>query len=131
MSDLQVSKEFLAEELGQTMPKPKKGGPYPTHAKKSRRDEVFKLHFDYGYSARKIADIMKVNRNTINSDVLYFYSQFQKDGDKVSAMDLINKVLYRLESKRVRLMEKLDKTTVLSESLALERMIYEIDYKII
>ena len=60
MSDnLQVSNEFLAEEkqqLSQTMSKSKKkGGPYPIHAKKTRRDEVFKLHFDYGYSARKIA----------------------------------------------------------------------------
>jgi hypothetical protein len=50
MTDLQVSEEFLAQEqLGQTMPKSKKkkGGPYPAQAKKLRRDEVFKLHFDY------------------------------------------------------------------------------------
>ena len=61
MSDnRQVSKEFLAQEkeenkkrqrqLGQTMPKSEKnGGPYPIQAKKARRDEVFKLHFEYGY----------------------------------------------------------------------------------
>ncbi len=72
MTDLQISKEFLAQEqLGQTMPKSKKrkGGPYPVQAKKLRRDEVFKLHFDYGYSARKIANMMEISRNTINSDV--------------------------------------------------------------
>ena len=113
------------------MPKSKKGGPYPTQAKKIRRDEVFKLHFDYGYSARKTADMTKTNRNTINSDISYWYSQFQKEDHKVSVEDWINKIVYRLETKRVRLMEKLDKTTVLSDSLLLERMILEIDNKII
>ena len=131
---LHVPREFLEEEkqqLGQTMPKSKKGGPYPTHVKKSRRDEVFKLHFDYGYSARKIAEMMKINRNTVNSDIMYWYSQLQQDDNKVTVEDWINKILYRLESKRIRLMEKLDKTTVLDESIMLEKMIYEIDNKII
>jgi hypothetical protein len=42
MTDLQVSEEFLAQEqLGQTMPKSKKGGPYPAQAKKLRRNEEF------------------------------------------------------------------------------------------
>ena len=129
-----VSKEFLAQEkqLGQTMPKSKKkmGGPYPAQIKKTRRDEVFRLHFDYGYSARKIANMMNVNRNTINSDITFWYSQIQKDDSKALAEDLINKTLYRLETKRVRLMEKLDKTTVLGEFLILEKMLYEIDNKI-
>ena len=140
----QVSKEFFAKEeeakkekqqrrqLGQTMPKSEKnGGPYPIQAKKTRQDEVFRLHFDYGYSARKIADMLKVNRNTINSDITYWYSQLQKDDDKISIDDLINKMLYRLEIKRTRLMEKLDKATSLDDSLALEKMLYEIDIKII
>jgi predicted DNA-binding protein YlxM (UPF0122 family) len=134
MSDnIQVSKEFLEEEkqqLGQTMPKSKRGGPYPTHAKKSRRDEVFKLHFDHGYSARKISEMMKMNRNTVNSDIMYWYSQLQKQEGKIETADLINKTFYRLESRRTRLMEKLDKTTTLSDALLLERMILEIDNKI-
>jgi len=141
MSDnLHVPKEFLVQEekeqqrqqLGQTMPKSKKtGGPYPIHTKKLRRDKVLHLHFDYGYSARKIADIMKINRNTINSDISYWYSQFQKEDDKVSANDWINKILYRFETKRVRLMEKLDKPIALHDFMLLEKMIFEIDTKII
>jgi predicted DNA-binding protein YlxM (UPF0122 family) len=131
MSDnIQVSREFFEEELGQTMPKSKKGGPYPTHAKKSRRDEVFKLHFDYGYSARKIAEMMKINRNTVNSDIMYWYSQLQKQEGRIETVDLINKTFYRLESRRTRLMEKLDKAIDLSDALLLERMILEIDNKI-
>jgi hypothetical protein len=99
--NLHVSKEFLEGQLGQTMPKSEKnGGPYPIQAKKARRDEVFRLHFDYGYSARKIAEIIKINRNTINSDIAYWYSQLRKDDDKITAEDWINKMLYRLEAKR-------------------------------
>lgn len=140
MSDnLQISKEFLAEEekrhkqqLGQTMPKSgKTGGPYPVQAKKTRRDEVFRLHFDYGYSARKIADMLKINRNTINSDIKYWYSQLQKEDSTVSVEDWINKTIYRLETKRTRLMEKMDKATSLDDFLVLEKMLYEVDNKIV
>ena len=141
----QISKEFLAEkkkekavakkqqhQLGQTMPKPEKnGGPYPVQAKKTRRDEVFRLHFDYGYSARKIADMLKINRNTINSDITHWYSQLQKEDEKISIEDLINKMLYRLETKRTRLMEKLDKATSLNDFAMLEKMLNEIDIKIV
>ena len=140
MSDnLQVSKEFFAEEketkqhqLGQTMQKSdKNGGPYPIQAKKTRLNEVFKLHFDYGYSARKIANMLKINRNTINSDITYWYSQLRKEDDIISVDDWVNKMLYRLETKRIRLMKKLDKTTSLDDFIVLEKMLSEIDIKII
>ena len=112
----EISSEFIVDnqQLCQTMPKsiPKKeGGPYPESQKKTRRDEVFKLHFDYGYSARKIADMMKINRNTINSDIAIGYSQLQKQDDTISVDDWLNKLLYRLEAQRSRLAENLDKKT--------------------
>jgi len=132
--ELEVSKEFLDVQLCQTMPKPvhtkKDGGPYPKSQKKTRRDEVFKLHFDYGYSARKIADMMKVNRNTINSDIAFGYSQLQKQDDTISVDDWLNKLLYRLETQRSRLVEKLDRITGFTNPLLLEKMIFEIDTKL-
>ena len=134
--DIRISEEFLAQErqqqLGQTMPKSsKKGGPYPVHVKKMRRDEVFRLHFDYGYSARKIADMLKINRNTINSDIAYGYSRLKKEDDKTSIEDWINKMVYRLETKRTRLMERLDKAESLDDFILLEKMLYEVDIKIV
>ena len=54
---LEIPREFLEEEqkLCQTMPKlhnsgtnEVKGGPYPSHMKKTRRDKVYKLHFEMG-----------------------------------------------------------------------------------
>ena len=59
MSELKISKEFLEENksnLSQFMPKTRRRGPYSKQEKESRRNEVYRLHFDYGYSARKISE---------------------------------------------------------------------------
>ena len=131
-----VSNEFLAEEkqqLNQTMPKSKKngGGPFPIHARKIRRDEVFKLHFDYGYSARKIADKMKISRNTINADVNYWYSRLEKEFETSSTDACLAKIVNRLESQRSRLRENLDKATNIQEKIAIDRMVLDIDNRLI
>ena len=135
---LEIPREFLEEErkLCQTMPKlhnscrtNTKCGPQPSHQKKTRRDKVYKLHFEYGYSARKIATMIKANRNTVNSDISFWYGQMQKDEDKISINDWMNKVLCRFEARRVRLMEKLEKTQSLGDWLLIEKMVNEIDVK--
>ena len=58
----------------------KKGGPYTKNEKMKRQNEVYRLHFELGYSAVKISDMMKINRNTINSDINYWYSSLSKEG---------------------------------------------------
>ena len=75
--------------------------------------------------------MLKINRNTINSDITYWYSHLQREEDMVYISDLINKMLYRLETKRVRLMEKLDKAVSLHDFVLLEKMLYEVDTKIV
>ena len=52
--------------------------------------------------------MFKINRNTINLDIAYCYSQLQKNNDRIYIEDRINKILYRLEIERIRIMEKLD-----------------------
>lgn len=52
----------------------KKGGPYTKDERETRQKEVSRFYFEFGYSAVKIADLMKVNRNTINEDIKYLYS---------------------------------------------------------
>jgi len=54
--------------------KNKKGGPYSKKDRSLRIDHVCKLHFEYGYSAKKISELMEVNRNTINDDIKQLYS---------------------------------------------------------
>ena len=133
MSEIEVSNDFLEENkknLTQFSPRPKKSGPYSTKEKESRRKEVYRLHFDYGYSARKIADLMKVNRNTINGDIDYWYSKIIKNNNVFNPEFAIIVTLQRLEIQRSRLREQLDKTGHFQEKLALERLMYDIDSKI-
>ena len=74
-----ISSEFIEEsKLCQTMPKSRKSGRHTKNEIETRRSEVYRLHFEYGYSARKISELMKINRNTINGDVSFWYSKAGK-----------------------------------------------------
>ena len=134
MSELQVSDEFIEENqanLCQSKPKSHKSGPYSKHDKEARRNEVYKFHFEYGYSARKIADLMKVNRNTINGDIDYWHSRIIENGNMFDPSYAIMFNFQRLDAQRTRLREQLDKTETFQEKMALERLILEIDSKIL
>jgi|CXWL01.1.fsa_nt_gi hypothetical protein len=115
----------------QTRPKSRnsKGGPYTKNDRFGRRNEVYRLHLEYGYSARKIAGMMKVNRNTINEDLRYAYRNMAMDWDNLDTGSLIMKHYYRQESHRTRLREKLDKTKNESDRIILEKLIMEMDYR--
>jgi len=108
----------------------KKGGPYSKQEQQKRRDEVFKLHFEYGYSATQIAEMLKINRNTINSDVSFLYSKLGDEMDNVTYAKWMNKQLARIESQRVRLRKELDNDITLQERLQVEKVILDLDSKI-
>ena len=110
--------------------KTKKGGPYTKQEQEKRREEVFKLHFEYGYSAVQISEMMKVNRNTINKDITILYSKLNDEMDEKSIDDWSNKQLTRLESQRVRLRKILDNDITLHERLQVEKIILDLDSKI-
>jgi hypothetical protein len=126
-----VSKEFIKQNQKLNYKIPKKGGPFTQTQRDQRRQEVYRLHFDYGYSARKIAELMKVNRNTVNGDIDYWYSKIYKNRKYFDPEPAIIINLQRLEVQRSRLREQLDKTKSFQEKLAAERMIYDIDCKIL
>ena len=113
----------LAEQI-------KKGGPYTKKEQEERRSEVFRLHFEYGYSARKISQLMNINRNTINRDVSFCYAELRNDYHKDDFNDWLNKQLFRLELQRARFRQELDYEITLQEKLQVEKMILEIDSKI-
>ena len=108
----------------------KKGGPYSKQEQQKRRDEVFKLHFEYGYSATQIAEMLKINRNTINSDVSFLYSKLGDEMDNVTYGNWLDKQLARIESQRVRLRKELDNDITLQERLQVEKVILDLDSKI-
>jgi len=108
----------------------KKGGPYTKNQQEKRRNEVYRLHFEFGYPAQKIAEILKVNRNTVNSDINFCYSQLASDWEHHDAKKLIVKQLERFELQRSRLYEELEKCTTLPEKITVEKLILDIDQKI-
>jgi len=131
----EITEEFFTENKNHFQKinlQKKKGGPYSKHDRDARRNEVYKLHFEYGYSARKIADLMKVNRNTVNGDIDYWYSKITTNNNIFNPEYSIIVTLQRFEIQRSRLRESLDKTlSSYQEKIAIERMIYDLDSKIL
>jgi DNA-binding CsgD family transcriptional regulator len=128
----EITSEFYQENknnLGQFMSKSHKRGPYTKQELEKRRNEVYRLHLEYGYSARKIADMMSINRNTINGDIHHWYSKVTKSNDG-QAESTIFVILERLDVQRTRIREYLDTTSNISEKITIEKMILDLDYKI-
>ena len=108
----------------------KKGGPYTKKEQEERKDNVFELHFEYGYSAVQIANLLNVNRNTINDDIKYWYSELYKSTDFKYSKDWLDKQFSRLEMQRARLRKELDENISLKDRLQVERLITNIDLSI-
>jgi len=109
----------------------KKGGPYPKSEKMKRREEVYKLHFDYGYSARKIAEFLNINRGTINRDVMFWHADIAKKWRHYDPELFGMKQIERLEMQRTRLRKQLDTTETFRERITIEKFIFDINNKIV
>lgn len=107
----------------------KNGGPYPKHEQEIRREKVFQMHFEQGYSAVKIAELLGVHRNTITSDLQSWYEELAQDRTN-SNSNWLGKQLLRLESQRTRLQEFLVDGLNLKDRLQLEKAIHQIDLSI-
>jgi predicted DNA-binding protein YlxM (UPF0122 family) len=132
MSDefLEILPEFFEKELVGTIQKTKKkGGPYSKHNRFKRQDEVFKLHFEEGFSTVKIAEILQINRHTISKDIKLGYERLSEQAH-YDIESLILKQIYRLEIQRTRLLKQLDNQNRFHERVILEKMILDIDSKI-
>jgi DNA-binding CsgD family transcriptional regulator len=128
MSEIEVSEEFIEENQCQSMPKGR-AGPWTQHDKEARREEVYRLHFDYSFSARKIADLMKVSRNTVNSDLRHWYSIIAANSTRVDPEIIVGITLTRLDIQYARLREQLDKTDSQQERNTIERLMLDVTSK--
>jgi len=135
MNEFEVSKEFLEENksnLSQFISKSrKKSGPYSKKDKEKRREEIHRLHFEYGYSARQIANMMKINRNTVNSDLNYWYSKIVESKNIFDPETEIIIILERLEIQYIRLRKQYDRTNSQQEKNSIERLMLDVNSKII
>ncbi len=108
----------------------KKGGPYTKREQEKRRDEVCRLHFEYGYSAKKISELIKVNRNTINSDIKQLYLTLESNWEQTTSVSLLQNHIESVLAQKRRLREALDNTEKFSEKMAIEKMILQVESKI-
>jgi len=110
-----------------------KFAPFTKSQRRKRRTEVYRLHFEKGIPAIRIADMMKVDRNTINNDLKILYNKILNDynPDKLSLEDILEKQLVRLETQRDRLGLYLCDAKDINSKVAIERLIADIDFKLI
>ena len=134
MDELNISEEFLEENkqnLRQFAPKSRRRGPYSKIEKERRREEIYRLHFDYGYSARKIADLMKIERNTINADLNFVYANILENTNIIDPATTITLYLERLDIQYLRLRERYDKTGSNQEKNTIEKLMLDVNSRII
>ena len=108
----------------------KKGGPYTKQEQEKRRKQVYKLYFEEAKPILKIAEILDVNRNTINEDVRYWYSQLALEINSETVVSSALKQIHNMELQKTRLREQLENTTEFSQRLAIEKLLFEIDSKL-
>ncbi|MCE9617631.1 MAG: hypothetical protein K8Q88_04645 [Nitrosarchaeum sp.] len=107
----------------------KQGGPYTKTEQDERRNKVYSMYFEKGFSAIRIANELKVNRNTINQDVKFLRSDLtQKDQIKPAIWVLEQKE--HLEQQKDRLLELLETTKDFEQRLRVEKIILDIEGKI-
>ncbi len=109
-----------------------KFAPFTRAERKERRDEVYGLHFDNGIPATRIAELMKVDRNTINNDLKILNNNAVREyNPDMNLDDIIEKQLLRLETQRDRLYLYLCDAKDTNSKLTIERLITDIDFKVI
>jgi len=108
----------------------KRGGPYSSIERKQRREQVAKLHFERGYHVIDIAKKLNVSRNTISDDLKLCFSQLRKENDNFDTAIICMTQFHRMEIQRRRLIELLQTELKFSERLELEKMITNIENKI-
>jgi len=108
----------------------KKGGPYTKHDQVERKKKVYNLHFEKSYSAIKIAEMLDVNRNTINDDIQYWYAKISEELPEYNLCLLI-KQTHKLEMQQARLSEELERCTKIKDKLIIEKLLFSINSKMI
>lgn len=126
-----VDPSFIEENKQTNLVKPrKKFSPYTKAERTKRRQEVYRLHFERGLPVLKIATLMKVDKNTIYEDVRLLYREVDSR-DRIDFSTYYNIQRNRLELQRGRLVEYLDKMSDIEKKVAIERLIADIDFRLL
>ena len=108
----------------------KKGGRYTKKEQEERRLKIFQLHFEEGKPAARIAELVKVNRNTVNKDVEFWYKQFSTIPEALDINSKMKNQIERMEIQRERVFGYLEEADTIDEKIRLEKLIYDINNKL-
>ena len=108
----------------------KKGGRYTKKEQEERKIQVYHLHFEENKSAVKIAELLNVNRNTINDDIQYWHKQLVIEFKAQDLTAKMTKQIQRMEIQRDRLLEDLEDVESFDEKIRLEKFVAEIDNRL-
>ncbi len=114
----------------QTIQVAKKGGPYTKAQQEKRRKQVYEMHFEKGCSAVNIAAKLGINRNTVNDDIKYWYSEIALQLGQDNLGGVFLRQIERMEIQRKRLLDELEKQTDFDARLRLEKLLFEIEHKV-
>ena len=109
----------------------KKGGRYTKKEQEERRLQVYHLHFEQEKPAVKIAEMLNVNRNTINDDIRYWHQQLANEMNVQDISAKMTKQIQRMDIQRDRLLGDLEDAESLEQRIKLERFISDIDNRLI
>jgi len=109
----------------------KNGGPYTQREQEERKIQVYHLHFEENKSAVKIAELLSVNRNTINDDIRYWHLQLANEMKAQNLSAKMTKQIQRMEIQRDRLLDALEDTESLAQKISIEKFISEIDNRLV
>jgi hypothetical protein len=136
--DFEINPEFIEENKKIDLVTPRqyykgKFAPFTRSQRRKRRMEVYRLHFENGIPAIRIAEMMNVDRNTINNELKILYHKALQDynSDDLSLGDILQKQLFRLETQRDRLGLYLSNANEITSKITIERLIADIDFKLI
>lgn len=108
----------------------KKGGRFTILERILRQREVYRLYLECGFSAVKIADMLNVNRNTVNDDIRQLNDQLTTEWNAIRRNTFCMKQIHRYDSQRLRLLEAMQNHVNIKDKVAIEKLIFEIDNKI-
>jgi len=103
-------------------------GHTPKRTKKRGEGRSTELYFEKGFSAVRIAETLSVNRNTVNEDIKYWYSNI-KEEVKQENEDYVLRQIGRLESQRSRIVEKITENEA-KDVIKYEKMLLDMDVRI-
>ena len=106
----------------------KDGGPYSKQQQAERRKKVNELYFEKNLSALKIAEMLGVNRNTINEDIKLVYLQASESFPDDSILIFLHSIK-KMESQRLEIQKQLESESDFSNKIILQKLLFQINQK--